>query len=422
MRVGSVMVLALVLAACSGDDESGGAAGEPADAGAELRGDLTVWIMDPDNPEARVTIDATGAAFEAEHEGVMIDIEYVPWPDAYDRFVTGIAGGQVPDLAEMGTSWTPVFAEQGAFAPVEAPEGVDYVDSLVESGTVDGANHGYPWYAGARAMIYRTDVFAQAGVEPPTTWDEILSVGDTIAATVPDIAPMHVGGADVHMLAPLVWGAGGEIATAEGDTWQAGVDSEAGRQAFRFFETLWKKGWSPEAAVQWDSVDLRDAFANGRSAMMVGGGWDLSAILAANPDLEGKVGTALMPAGPAGNQHVFAGGSHLVVFQESDQQELANAFARHLIAPERVTTFTEQIGFLPGTVAGVEESVGDDDLTSVFGRQLVEHSRSYPAAGWWGEVEGALVFPTAAQRLMQGEITAEEAAAETNAAIQAAAA
>jgi hypothetical protein len=71
-------------------------------------------------------------------------------------------------------------------------------------------------------------------------------------------------------------------------------------------------------------------------------------------------------------------------------------------------------------VAGVEESVGDDDLTSVFGRQLVEHSRSYPAAGWWGEVEGALVFPTAAQRLMQGEITAEEAAAETNAAIQAA--
>jgi N,N'-diacetylchitobiose transport system substrate-binding protein len=107
-------------------------------------------------------------------------------------------------------------------------------------------------------MIYRTDVFAQAGVEPPTTWDEILSVGDTIAATVPDIAPMHVGGTDVHMLAPLVWGAGGEIATAEGDTWQAGVDSEAGPQAFRFFETLWKKGWSPEAAVQWNSVDLRE--------------------------------------------------------------------------------------------------------------------------------------------------------------------
>jgi hypothetical protein len=54
----------------------------------------------------------------------------------------------------------------------------------------------------------------------------------------------------------------------------------------------------------------------------------------------------------------------------------------------------------------------------VFGRRLVEHSRSYPAAGWWGEVEDALVFATGAQKLMQGEITAEEAAAQTNAAIQ----
>ncbi|HET6729271.1 MAG TPA: extracellular solute-binding protein [Jiangellaceae bacterium] len=413
-----VLALALVLAACSGDDGSSDAVDESAGAGAELSGDLTVWFMDPGNPEAQETIDAAGAAFEAQHEGVTIDIEYLPWPGAHDRFVTGIAGGQVPDLAEMSTTWTPEFGEQGAFSPVEAPEGVEYVDALVEAGTVDGTSYGYPWYAGARALIYRTDVFVQAGVEPPTTWDEILSVGDTIAATVPDIAPMHVAGTDVHMLAPLVWGAGGEIATQEGDTWRAGVDSEAGRQAFRFFETLWKKGWTPEAAVQWNSVDLRDAFANGQSAMMVGGGLDLSAVLAANPDLEGKVGAALMPAGPAGSQDAYAGGSHLVVFQESDQQELANAFARYMIAPEQVTSFTEQIGFLPGTLAGVDEAVGDDGLASVFGRQLVEHSRSYPAAGWWGEVEDALVFATGAQKLMQGEITAEEAAAQTNAAIQ----
>jgi len=418
MRVGSVMALGLVLAACSGDDESSDAADDPAGAGAELSGDLTVWIMDPGKPEVRQTIDATGAAFEAEHEGVTIDIEYVSWPSAHDRFVTGLAAGQVPDLAEVSTTWMPEFGGQGAFAPVEASEGVEYVDALVEAGTVDGTTYGYPWYAAAPALIYRTDVFTRAGVEPPTTWDEIFSVGDAIAATVPDIAPMHVAGTHVHMLAPLVWGAGGEIATQEDDTWQAGVDSDAGREAFRFFETLWKKGWSPEGAVQWNSVDLRDAFANGQSAMMIGGGWDLSAILAANPDFEGKVGTALMPAGPAGNQDTPVGGSHLVVFQESDQQDLANAFARYMTTPEQVTPLIEQIDFLPGTVGGVEESVGGDDLDGVFGRQLVDHSRSYPAAGWWVEVEEALVFPNVAQRLMQGQITAEEAAAEAHAAIE----
>jgi N,N'-diacetylchitobiose transport system substrate-binding protein len=392
------VVLALVLAACTGGDESSDAA----DAAAELSGALSVWIMDPGNSEVRETIDAAAAAFEGEHEGVTIGIEYVPWLEAHDRFVTGIAASQVPDLAEMGTTWTPGFGEQGALAAVEAAEGVEFVDALVEAGTVGGTVYGYPWYADVTALIYRVDVSDQAGVEPPTTWDEIRSVGDAIAATVPDIAPMHVAGVHVPMMACLVWGAGGEIATREGDAWQAGVDSDAGRDAFRFFETLWKKGWSPVDAVQWDPGDARDAFADGRSAMMIGGGSDLSAVVSAAPDLQGKLGIALMPAGPAGSRDAVAGGSHLVVFQDSDQQELAHAFARYLIGPEQVGTYTEQIGRLPGTVAGVEVSVGDDDLDGVLGQQLVEHSRPYPPAGWWREIEGAPVFPGEAQRLMRG--------------------
>ncbi|HEX6577406.1 MAG TPA: extracellular solute-binding protein [Jiangellaceae bacterium] len=409
----SVAALALVLAACTGDDESSAAA----DDAAELSGDLTVWIMDPGNPEIRETIDATAAAFEGAHEGVTIDIDYVPPADTHDRFAIGIAAGLVPDLAEMGTTWTPGFGEQGALAPVQEAEGFEYVDALVESGTVAGTTYGYPWYADVTALIYRTDVFDQAGVEPPATWDEIRSVGDAIAATVPNIAPMHIVGGHVPMMASLVWGAGGEIATQQGDTWQAGVDSAAGREAFSFFETLWKKGWSPVDAVQWDADDARAAFTSGQSAMMIGGGSDLSAVLSANPDLEGKLGIALMPAGPAGSQDAVAGGSHLVVFQESDQQELAHAFARHMIAPGQVAMFTGKIGFLPGTVAGVEASIGDD-LDGVLRRQLVEHSRSYPPAGWWGAVEGGLVLPEQAQRLMRGEITAEEAAAAADAAIQ----
>ena len=410
----SAAALALVLPACTGDDEGSDAL----DAAAELSGDLAVWIMDPGDSEVRETIDATTAAFEGEHEGVTIGIEYVPWAEAHDRFVTAVAASQVPDLAQMGTTWTAGFGEQGALAAVEAAEGVEYVDALVEAGTVGGTAYGYPWYADVAALIYRVDVFDRAGVEPPTTWDEIRSAGDAIAATVPDIAPMHVAGGHVPMLASLVWGAGGEIATRKGNTWQAGVDSDAGRNAFRFFETLWKKGWSPVEAVAWDAGDARDAFAGGRSAMLIGAASDFSAVVSAVPNLEGKIGIALMPAGPAGSRDAVAGGSHLVVLQDSDQQELAHAFARYMVAPEQVITYTEQIGLLPGAVAGVEESVGDDDLAGVFGRQLVEHSRSYPPAGWWSEIESALVFPGEAQRLMRGEITAEEAAAAANAAIQ----
>lgn len=399
--------LLLALAAC-GNNSDGGTAGG---------GDLTVWIMDPGNPEVQAIVDQSAADFEAANEGVSVTVEYIPWDGGHDQFTAAIAAGEVPDVAEMGTTWTPEFAALGAFATVETGD-AEYVPALVESGTVDGTNYGYPWYAGARALIYRTDIFEQAEVEPPQTWDEILSVGQQIADAEPDIAPIHVAGEYQHWFIPLIWGAGGEIATQQGGTWTPGVDSDAGRAAFAHYQQLWETGWTPEGAVAWTSVDVREAFANEDSAMMIAGGWDLANILDTNPDLEGRVGVTLMPAGPAGNQDAFAGGSHLTVFEGSANPDLAHQFAQFMISPEQVTTFTEQIGFLPGTAAGVDAAVGDDTLYSTFGTQLVEHSRSYPAAAWWGQVEGDRTFINEMQKVLQGEQSVDEAVANVQAAIQ----
>jgi N,N'-diacetylchitobiose transport system substrate-binding protein len=408
--VSGAAALALALAACGGDD------GDDAD----QERSLTVWIMDPGNPVVEEIVNGTARAFEEQHEGVTVEIEYVPWPQAHDQFATAIAGGVVPDVAEMGTTWTPEFAALGAFDPVEPAAGVAYVPALMGSGTVGGANYGYPWYAGARALIYRTDIFEQIGAEPPATWDDVLAVGEQIAEADLDVAPIHVAGEYQHFLIPLIWGAGGEVATEQGGTWEPGVDSDAGRAAFAFYQELWETGWTPDGGISWTSVDVREAFTNEQSAMMVAGGWDLANILDNNPDLEGRVGVTLMPAGPAGNRDAFAGGSHLVVFEESPNQNLAHEFAQFMISPEQVTNFTGQIGFLPGTADGVQAAVGGDDLYSTFGVQLVEHSRSYPAAAWWGQVEGDRTFINEVQRLLQGDQTVEEAVANIDAAIRAA--
>lgn len=425
-----VGALALLLAACGDDGDSGDDTEGTTDEGSEsqddesgdeepeeddtaLSGDLTVWIMQPGD-DVLETLEDTAAAFEAEHEGVTINYESVPWDGGHDQFVTAIAGGQVPDLAELGNTWLLEFAEQGAIEPVEWPEGEEFVPGLADSAVLDGSNYGYPWYAGVRALIYRTDVFDEAGVEVPTTWDELLEVGDTIAAET-DVAPIRAAGLYQHMYQPLIWGFGGDIATQDGDSWTPGWDTDEGHAALEFFNTLWEKGWSPEGAVQWNSVDVRDDFANGGAAMMIGGGWDLTAILGANPDLEGNLGTALLPAGPAGNNDSFAGGSHLGVFAESDQKELAKAYAEFMVSAEEVSAFTGSEGFLPGTVGGVEAAVGGDELYGAFADQYLEHSRFYPIGGWWGQAEGAAVIPNEVQKLMLGEQTVEETAANIDA-------
>jgi N,N'-diacetylchitobiose transport system substrate-binding protein len=413
------VMLALLIAACGGAEEaSTGAAGDeqsPAAAAAEEAGGdaLSVWIMQPGSEDIETIVNETAAAFEEQNEGVTVDVQFVPWANAHDQFVTAIGGGQVPDVAEMGTTWTPEFAELGAFAPVDVSAEGDYVESLVTSATVDGETYGYPWYAGARSLIYRSDVFDDLGLDPPGTWDDLLAASDAIAAEG-DIDPIYVAGDDVHVQAPLVWQAGGDLAVQE-DAWTAQVDSDAGREAFTFYKELWDKGWSPEGAVNWNSVDVRDAFANGDSAMMIGGGWDLAAILSTNPDLEGSVGTVLAPAGPGGNQDAFAGGSHLVTFAESDNAELGAQFIEFMLQPEQVTQFTEAVGFLPGTVSGVEaSSASGDELYGTFAEQLVEHSRSYPPTAAWGQIEGDKVFTNAVQQMMQGSLTVDEAVAQVN--------
>lgn len=384
---------------------------EPAEpAGGGVEGDLTVWIMEPGNEEVQAVVDDTAAAFEEENDGVTVDLQYVPWGNAHDQFVTAIGGGQVPDVAEMGTTWTAEFAELGGLAPIEGEMGGDYVESLVDSGTVDGTAYGYPWYAGARSLIYRTDILEEAGVEVPETWDDLLSASETIAGST-DIAPIQVAGDYTHMLVPLLWQAGGDVATFEDGTWETNIDSEEGRAALQYYVDLAE--WSPDSAVQWNSVDIRENFANGDAAMMVGGGWDLAAILSNSPDLEGKVGVALLPEGPGGNQDTFAGGSHFVTFAESDQQELATQFIDFMLQSDNVATFADTLGFLPGTVSGVEaSSASEDELFSPFATQLVEHSRTYPATAGWGAVEGDKTFVNGIQEVLQGSTTVDEAAAK----------
>jgi N,N'-diacetylchitobiose transport system substrate-binding protein len=105
-----------------------------------------------------------------------------------------------------------------------------------------------------------------------------------------------------------------------------------------------------------------------------------------------------------------------VIFQDAQEPELARTFIEFMLRPEQVTAFTEAVGFLPGTVEGVEASeAAGDEVFGTFTEQLVHHSRSYPPTAAWGTIEGDQVFVNAIQRVMQGELTVDEAVAEVDA-------
>jgi len=308
----------------------------PSATGSSAKGPLRVWIMEPGSPDLRTFLTSATGDFQAAHPGDRVQVQFVPWASAHDQFVTAIGGGQVPDVAEMGSTWTPEFGDIGALAPADLSGG--YVQSLVDGATVEGKVYGVPWYAGARALIYRTDVLTSLGLAAPTTWDQLLTVGRAIRDRT-HMAAFGVAGNAEHYVLPMVWQNGGEIAYRKGGVWRSGMTSPQAVAAVQFYADLYRtEHFAPAGALSWNARDVRKAFEAGDLAMMIGGAWDLRALLAAHPELAGKVGTALLPAGPGGDRDPFAGGSHLVVFSGTKKEALARRYIAFLRdpAPERL--------------------------------------------------------------------------------------
>jgi N,N'-diacetylchitobiose transport system substrate-binding protein len=377
----------------------------PSAGGSSAKGPLQVWIMEPGAPELRAFFTSATTDFEAAHPGDRVEVQFVPWASAHDQFVTAIGGGQVPDVAEMGSTWTPEFGDIGALEPADLPAGA-YVQSLVDGATIDSTAYGVPWYAGARALIYRADVLSQLGLSVPTTWDELVSVGRAIRDRT-RMAAFGVAGNAQHYVLPMVWQNGGEIAYRKGGIWRSGMDSPEAVKAVQFYADLYRvERFAPAGALSWNARDVRKAFEAGDLAMMIGGAWDVRALLAAHPELAGKVGTALLPAGPTGDRDSFAGGSHLVTFAGSKKEALARRYLDFLLDPSRVTAFTTKIGFLPGARAA---AVPSDPLYAPFSAQLEDHSRTYPPTREWGGFEADGLFTSAVQQVMAGKRTAAQA-------------
>ncbi|MFC8801669.1 sugar ABC transporter substrate-binding protein [Promicromonospora sp. NPDC057138] len=402
--IGAVL-LATTTAACAG-----GSGGEP-----EGDGTLSVWIMQGTNPDAEDFFADVTTAFE-EETGATLDVEFVEWADAHDRFVTSIAGGTTPDVAETGTTWTPEFADAGALAPLDeyvdsAGVGDDLVEGLVDAGTYDGQLYGMPWYAGVRSLVYNTEMFEKAGVEPPTTWAELEDAAAALKEEYPDKIAVAVPGDAEFTVYPWVWGAGGEVATLDGDTWTSGLDSPESQEGIEFWTGLATEGgYSSEGATTWRETDVLDAFAAGDVGMAVMGSWTPGAIVDANKDMEGKFAAVPIPGKDGGIAPSVLGGSHLSMFETAEDKELAWKFIEMMTTGEFAQQWGEQSGYFPGQVSLLDETLkSTDPLVAPFAEQFVDGGASVPAAPTYGAVQAKLTTSTMMQSILSGDANVGEA-------------
>ncbi|PKI90483.1 sugar ABC transporter substrate-binding protein [Actinomycetales bacterium SN12] len=405
-------IAALALAGCSNGSAADG--DDPVDGKGKT---ITAWIMQGTNPDSSAYLDAVSKAF-TEKTGAKVKFEEVQWADAHNRFVTAIAGGTSPDVAETGTTWTPEFADAAALVPlddyIDEEDGLadDLVKGLAEAGTYDGELYGMPWYAGVRSIVYRADIYEELGLEAPTSWDEIVSNGEKIKAAHPEMAAFAVPGNAEFQVYPWVWAAGGEVAVKDGDKWKSELDSDESKEGLAFYTDLaLKHGFSTAGATTWKETDVRDAFTQGTVATMISGSWTPKSLIEANPELEGKIGVAVIPGQDGGIAPSVLGGSHLSVFEDSKEPDLAWELVKIMTTGELASQWADSTGYFPGLESLMTDALkSTDPLVAPFAKQMVEGGASVPVTPQFGAVQAKQTTNTMMQSVLSGEKDLDAAA------------
>ncbi|AXK37157.1 sugar ABC transporter substrate-binding protein [Streptomyces armeniacus] len=353
---------AVPLAGCGSgapDDEGGGDGGG---------GTVTVyWNAGHDYAAYQKVIDA----FEKKH-GVTVRMQKYQWPDMRTRILTDFSSGNVPDLMEEPGGWTQEFALSGDVLSLQ-----DYLDR-------DGAEMGYPddWQEAAvrhnahrgkaygiqlhqtcSLLLYNKAMFRKARVEPPTTWDEVVSVGKRLT------------GGDVHGIAlnqdqsyAWPWLLQNDVRLYNPDGQELLTPRAAALEALQFqADLVHKHKVSPVPTPGTDYSGPQKLLSAERAAMIVSGPWDLEPIEKSSPDLE--LGVAQVPKGK--KQSTILAGTSVFIPKKAKHPDLAWDLIKRLTELRTEVAVTRDEGMLMPRKSWMKEPVVQDDpLTKAFAKGL----------------------------------------------------
>src|SRR5919198_6588775 len=141
---------------------------------------VVVWVMTDAQNGWPAAIAAANAQFQQQHPGVDVNVQYQSWDTVLQKFDASIAAGDTPDVIELGNSQTAKYMAAGAFQaikPKNYPNSSTWLSGLKQSCTYGGKTFCVPYYAGARAVIYRKDLYRSVGFKSaPKTYAKFLSI------------------------------------------------------------------------------------------------------------------------------------------------------------------------------------------------------------------------------------------------------
>lgn len=338
MRLGALLatgalVAAAALSACGG--------------GGTVDGPVTLTFRQFDPPAETAGLQAAVQAWNEKHPETQVKLETLSGPDSAQQFAREANSGSGPDVVQIANVNVKDLAKPKILRPLDELAATSAPETPVEDylaldlARFEEKTWALPWTVDTFALAYRPELLADAGLKPPTSWEQLADQAKQLSDVKAKRSGFCLPGASGpdsgqwFAINYYLWSHGATLIKNEGGTWQVGATAEQLQQAIDWFNGLFTDGGTAKSMIAVASLtdpQIVDGLARGTCAMTL----MAPQTFRKAKELDSSLRTAPMPeALKDGNSHL--GGRMLGINASSDHPEQAWEFIRYLNSAEAFT-------------------------------------------------------------------------------------
>ncbi|MEV6635944.1 sugar ABC transporter substrate-binding protein [Actinoplanes sp. NPDC051470] len=314
-----------ILSACSGGS-SGLSGGSSSGGGSGSKPPLNVWYHQYGEAGTQQAVER----YAKEYDKAAVNVQWTPG-DYTSKLNSGLLSTSGPDVFESTPNIDQV--RSGQIVPLDdiiADVKSDYTEADIKSSTVDGKIYMIKMVDDMGVLYYRKSVLAKAGIQPPTTIDELIAASKALntkeqkglfIGNDAGVTPAFGGGS---LLGQILWSVGSDYLTADN---KPGFTSPEAKQSFAKMQEL----FNSKSILLGSPTDWWDpsSFTQGLAAMQWCGLWAMPGIQKAVGD---DFGVVPWPAfsKTVGKPSTFAGGWGAMVSAKAKNVDAAKAYIKWL--------------------------------------------------------------------------------------------
>ncbi len=264
-----------------------------------------------------------------------------------------------------------IFAENGWIEPLDSyfAGDVEYDADDLSPGalgtcTVDGKVIAIPLITEAEVLYYNKLMFAEKGLEPPKTLDEMMEIAEQLTDKengIYGVVSRGARSASVTQFSSYLRNFGGSYMT-DG---KASVNTPEAIKAYEFYGKMLRE-YGPPGVLNFSWPQCAELFAQGKIGMYTDASSLYNAV--ASPEkskIAGNVGVAMFPEGPAGNYPYNVCAWSIAMGANSDNKENAWKFIKWLTSKEMMLE-TQKRGITMARKSAWEDPSSNTSFTADF--------------------------------------------------------